>query len=78
MTFQTIQARHNAKHLTKISNLRCFSLENNFSGVLADDQVRVLDFALNRLVCRMQISKDEGKGRIRAHGNLWYEFDYEA
>jgi len=78
MTFQTIQARHTAKHLSKISNLRCFSLDNSFSGELVEDQSKVLDFALNRLDCKLQVSKTEGKGCIRAHGNLWYEFDYKA
>lgn len=78
MTFQIVQARHTAKHLDKISNLRCFSLENSFSGELVEDQARALDFALNRLDCKLQVSKTEGKGRIRAHSNLWYEFDYLA
>ena len=76
MTYQTIQSRHTAKHLDKISNVRCFSLDNGFSGKLVEDQARALDWCLNRFGAKLQISKEFGQGRIRLHSNEWYEFDY--
>jgi hypothetical protein len=78
MTFQTIQARHAAKHLDKISNVRCYSLDNSFSGELVEDQARAIDFALNRMGGKLQVSKTERQGKIRLHSNLWYNFDYAA
>ena len=78
MTYQTIQSRHIGKHLDKISNMTVFSLENGFSGKPVADQAGALAFAIGRLGCKLQVSKTEGKGRIRAHGNLWYEFDYRS
>ena len=77
MIFQTIQGRHAAKHLDKISNLRCYSLDNSFSGELVEHQGYALNFALNRMGGKLQVNK-EGKGKIHLHSNLWYEFDYKA
>jgi hypothetical protein len=78
MIFQTIQARHAAKHLDKISNVRCFSLDNSFSGQPVEDQAHAIDFALNRMGGKLQIAKAEGQGKIRLHSNLWYEFEYRG
>lgn len=77
MAYQTIPQKFTSKHIDKITNVRCFSLENGFNGELIGGAA-ALDFALNRLGCRLQIDKIAGRGRVRAHGNLWYEFDYAA
>jgi hypothetical protein len=53
------RARHAAKHLDKISNVRCFSLDNSFSGHrwLKIRRTRS-DFALNRMGGKLQVSQD--------------------
>jgi len=78
MTFQTIPAKFTPKHLDKISNLRCFSLDNSFSGKPVENHQDAIEFAINKMDGRLQVNKTTGEGRIRLHSNLWYEFDYQA
>jgi len=59
------QAVANAK------DIRCFSLNNNFSGMPLADQSLASELKSNR--SRLTVS-DNGRYTIHVHSNLWYEF----
>lgn len=74
--YTTVQRRHSAKWLSRIVNVRAFTLENGFSG--ASCPVDALRFAVDKLGDNLQISADKAHGRLRCHSNCWYEFDINS
>jgi hypothetical protein len=71
MSLKTIQKRCVINHLSRISNIRIYSLENGFVGELIK---KISDYSLQN--GKLRVDEDTHKGHLRVHSNLWYEFDY--
>ena len=66
---KTIASNRIQKFLPRFANIRCYSLDNSFTG----EPVTSLDFAV-RVGAKFQWD-GATKGRARCHSNLWYDFD---
>jgi hypothetical protein len=71
MTMKTIQKRCIKNHVARFSNIRMYSLENNFTG---EPIKKISDYSLTN--GKLQVDEVAKKGHLRVHSNLWYEFDY--
>lgn len=67
---KTIAKNRVAAFLPKITNVKCYSLDNGFSGTDA-----TIDWAVK---LQAKFSTDGKKGVARCHSNLWYEFEVAA
>jgi hypothetical protein len=72
MAWKTIQKRVVHKHLSRISNIKVLCLENCF---VREDISEIRKYSLDN--GKMEVDIENGKGRLRVHSNLWYEFDYK-
>jgi len=71
MTWKTVQKRSVNKCLCYITNIKMFTLDNNFSGEVIS---KIGDYSLKN--GKMQINREEKKGHLHLHSNCWYEFTY--
>lgn len=71
---QTIAKNRLEAFAARITNVRVYSLENNFRGEPAHSDAAAIDFA-RRVGAKFRFDAATRQGQARCHSNLWYEFD---